>query len=601
MRIVNTSTAAFAAATLSLYTTFAAAQYSPNCPLQGGVFPNPKTLGRDSEAVDAGLSTVRSELHKIINDSTIFDKAGTSFQLSIFSKDETLLSFSHAATSLDNSSLPTHRLDEDTIFRIGSVSKLLTVYALLAEVGADHLKDPVTKWVPELAQSAKKGIKDAVNQVDWDEVTIEALASHNAGIDRDYSLLDFANLINQTTAEQAALPPLAPGDIPTCGITDLLLPACSRAAFLNEVSDLHPVTSTFHTPVYSNIAFQILAYALEGIANKTFADIFQCSIIDRLGLSGTSLQPPNSTKQGIIPGDKISSWWSVDLADASPEGGMFSTGADMTKIGQSILNSSILSPALTRRWLRPITHTADLRVSVGMPWEIFRLLQPISPKTNHTRVVDLYTKNGALGAYSSLFVLSPEHNFGFALLTATPTTPTESTADASALTVIGDSITSTMITALEQAARDEAVINFAGVYASSNMSLAISVDDEHPGLKLSNWTMGDKDVLELYTGVPNAQVDARLYPMDLESCGKIAFRAVYEGVREASETPQPGVAFSQRCAPWGGVAALHYGKIAFDDFVFEVDDKGRATAIIPRITRQTLGKQVGNTTSLRKG
>lgn len=262
----------------------------------------------------------------------------------------------------------------------------------------------------------------------------------------------------------------------------------------------------------------------------------------------------------------------------------------MVTLGQSILKSNILSPAMTRQWLRPISHTADLRVAVGMPWEIHRLLQPLSSGSNYTRVVDLYTKNGDLGGYSSLFVLSPEHEFGFVLLTASPTTAAESAARAAALNIIGDTVTSTMISAFEQAARDEAAYNFADVYSSSNMSLTISVDEDHPGLKLSNWTMGDKDVLELYTGVRNAQADARLYPMDLEGKEKIAFRAVYEGVREASEASQPGVVFSQGCLPWGGVAALHYGKIAFDDFVFEVDRAGRATALLPRITRQALGR-----------
>ncbi|KAI0521240.1 beta-lactamase/transpeptidase-like protein [Xylaria bambusicola] len=588
MRAINTSIATFAAATLPLFACFTTAQYSPNCPLQGAVFPVPKNLKRDSGAIGTGLSVLQDELQKLINNPLAFDNASTSFQLNLFSKDENLFNFSYAATSLDNTSLPSRGLDENTIFRIGSVSKLLTVYALLAELGTNHLKDPVTKWVPELAEFSKNGANDAVSQVKWDEVTIEALASHSAGLDRDYSLSDFANLINETIAEQAALPPLAPEDIPTCGTTDFLLPSCSRADFLNEVKALHPVTSTFHTPVYSNMAFQILAYALEGITGKSFTDIFQSSIINRLGLSRTSLQPPNSTKEGIIPGDKISSWWSVDLADASPVGGIFSTGADMATLGQSILNSSILSPMTTRQWLRPIAHTADLHVAVGMPWEIHRLLQPVSSGSDHTRVVDLYTKNGMLGGYSTLFVLSPEHDFGFALLTASPTTAAESAARAVALNVIGDIVTSTMVSAFEQAARDEAAYNFGGIYASSNMSLEISVDNAHPGLKLSNWTMGDKDVLEQYTGVPNAQVDARLYPMDLESNGKISFRAVYEGVRNASQTSQPGVVFSQGCLPWGGVAALHYGKIAFDDFVFEVDDKGRATSIIPRITRQTL-------------
>ncbi|KAI1179598.1 beta-lactamase/transpeptidase-like protein [Nemania sp. FL0916] len=577
------------ATTLLFIASQSAAQYSPNCPLQGAVFPAPRN---PSLAISGGLCSLKEKLRAIVADPSIFNNATSSFQLSLFSKDEQLLSFSHAATSLDKSSLPSGTLDENTIFRIGSVSKLLTVYAFLAEIGPDHLNDPVTAWVPELANSADKSDQDAVRRVRWEDVTLGALASHEAGLDRDYSLSDLSLLVNATQAEQSALPPLPSNEIPTCGTTNLPFPLCSRSEFLKGISSLHPVTSTFRTPIYSNLAFQVLAYALEGITNKTFSSIFQSSLVERLNLSHTSLQPPSSTDKGIIPGDEISSWWNVSLGDASPFGGMFSTGADMAHLGQSILGSKLLKRALTREWLRPVTHTADLHVAVGMPWEIHRLLQPISPGSNHTRVVDIYTKNGILGGYTSLFVLSPEHEFGFILLLAGLVTPAESSARSLAMAVIGDVVTSTMASAFEQAARTEAASNFAGVYANAGMNLTISVNDGHPGLKLSNWTAGDKDVLFLYTGVSNADSDARLYPMGLEDDGSIAFRAVYETARNASYTSQPGVVFSQGCLPWGDIATQQYGDVAFDDFVFEIDGNGRATAITPRVARQTL-KRVG--------
>jgi hypothetical protein len=269
-------------------------------------------------------------------------------------------------------------------------------------------------------------------------------------------------------------------------------------------------------------------------------------------------------------------------------GGIFSTGADMRAVGRSILNSTILPPALTREWLHPVTHTADLHIAVGMPWEIHRLLLPISPGLNNTRVVDLYTKNGQLGSYTALFVLSPEHDFGFSLLLASPSAAPQAQARLAAISLIGDIVTSTMVSAFEQAAREQAILKFAGTYASSNMTLAISANDGHPGLKISNWTMGDKDVLELYSG--SSSTDARLYPMDLEGDGKTAFRAVYEPPQDAHYTAQPGIVFSRGCLPWGDVAAYQYGNIAFDDFVFDVDENGEATAITPRVARQTLPK-----------
>lgn len=136
MRFVNNSVAILVAATLPLFPHLVRAQYSSNCPLQGAVFPAPRNLKRGSGPIGTGLDILRDELQKTINSPAVFDNASTSFHLSLFSKDENLLNFSYAASSLDDSSLPSKKLDESTIFRIGSVSKLLTVYALLAEIGS---------------------------------------------------------------------------------------------------------------------------------------------------------------------------------------------------------------------------------------------------------------------------------------------------------------------------------------------------------------------------------------------------------------------------------------------------------------------------------
>lgn len=78
------------------------------------------------------------------------------------------------------------QVDENTVFRIGSASKLWTVYTLLASAGEASLHDPVTKWVPELqAAAAAAGADDAVDFVRWEDVTLQELASHLAGVGRD--------------------------------------------------------------------------------------------------------------------------------------------------------------------------------------------------------------------------------------------------------------------------------------------------------------------------------------------------------------------------------------------------------------------------------
>ena len=66
-------------------------------------------------------------------------------------------------------------VDENSIFRIGSLSKLFTVYTFLIERGMRDWREPITKYVVELANAAN-------NTTDWRDITIEDLASHMAGI-----------------------------------------------------------------------------------------------------------------------------------------------------------------------------------------------------------------------------------------------------------------------------------------------------------------------------------------------------------------------------------------------------------------------------------
>ena len=80
----------------------------------------------------------------------------------------------------------------------------------------------------------------------------------------------------------------------------------------------------------------------------------------------------------------------MPLGDAGATGGIYSSPSDMVKLGQSILNNTQLSPASTRKWLKPWAHTAVWQQAVGLAWEIARW--PVDD-----RIVEVYTKQGDLG------------------------------------------------------------------------------------------------------------------------------------------------------------------------------------------------------------
>ncbi|WAO97383.1 Beta-lactamase domain-containing protein [Fusarium falciforme] len=375
-----------------------------------------------------------------------------------------------------------------------------------------------------------------------------------SGIERNLGLFDFGLLVKASGAnpEEFGLPALKVQDLPSCDLS-FGHKACTRK---------------------------------ETMTNKTFEESLHSSLLEPLGLDRTSLEAPKNKSNAVIPGNETTSWWDMTLAGASPYGGMFSTAADLTTLGQSILRSSILPANETRAWLKPLSHTSELQMSIGMPWEIRRVLLPTSPKSNKTRVVDLYTKNGMLGLYSAFFVLSPDHDFGFVILLASESSGLDM------WPVLPSLMTDTLLPAVEEAAREEAKKRFAGSYKSASGKLEVGVDKELPGLSVRSWTRGKVDVLKTFeTALGMRSGGLRLYPSGLEGNGKIRFRGVYENEREVP-IPSSVDPWVDLCMSWGGVDALKYGGIGIDDFEFESDEGGKATGIRPRVWKEVLPRVV---------
>ncbi|KAL9570080.1 hypothetical protein ACKAV7_005588 [Fusarium commune] len=550
------------------------AQETP-CPLLGAIFP-PVQHPLKSSAFSDTIAQLNATFNELDRNGTL-EGFNTTFYIQAFSASDTLFQHGYVPPSMKGF-LTSGSLNEDTVFR----------------VGMKRMNDPVTKWVPELAHAARKNKGDPTRKVQWDEVTIGQLSGHLAGISRNFGFFDMSSVIESTNQSPSYMVPILDNkEKPHCSVSDSSLRPCSRQEFFRGITaqSFFPITSTANTPVYSNLAYQILAYALEGMTRKPFKKSFQSSLLDPLSMKRTGLEAPKSKDNAMIPENEQLSWWNVTTADGSPYGGMFSTAADLTRIGQSILNSSILSPSETRSWMKPITHTADVHMSVGMPWEIRRTYIPLG--RSGTRVVDLYTKNGAIGLYTAIIVLSPDHEIGYVALIA-------GTNRAYLLSYLPDLLAQTLLPAAENAARDTAVKRFAGTFKGPKSQLTVTMDDT---LVVRNWTRGDVDVMAMQAGLTWPGLDVtpvlRLYPMGLEGNKRISFRGVFEAraVDESTAEAETNATdanigpFSGGCLSWGGVDSLTYGNIGVDDFEFEVDGDGNATGLTPRVMRETLKKE----------
>jgi CubicO group peptidase (beta-lactamase class C family) len=109
----------------------------------------------------------------------------SAISISVKSIHEDSLLFNYHFTPPKLSAVGTRAVDENTIYRVGSISKLMPVLALL-QSGNVSFDDPVTEYIPELRNAAGATTSSSVA---WDDITVGALASHLAGLGTDCTFI----------------------------------------------------------------------------------------------------------------------------------------------------------------------------------------------------------------------------------------------------------------------------------------------------------------------------------------------------------------------------------------------------------------------------
>ncbi|KAF9241899.1 hypothetical protein DTO013E5_6874 [Penicillium roqueforti] len=538
------------------------------CPILGPAFPAPTALSEDPTFLSKA-EELTSKLNDAIKNGSL---PAISFAVQVFSseEDDAPFDFYHTDDPVKVGSVGVQEVDEDTMFRIGSISKLWTMFLFMTLEGTQYFHEPVSKYVPELRTNYSAAqAKDTINYLQWSDVTIGELASHQAGLARDYAFGDLE--FESELLQGMGFPALLKNDQLTCGSTS----TCDRKEFFRGILQTHPLTATSQTPIYSNAGYQILGYVLESIAKADFEDILLDRLIKPLNLTRSCLQIPDPSL-AVIPYNETFSWFGYQIGEEAPAGGMFSSAKDMATFGRAILSNTLVDPAVTRRWLRPMAHTSSLQLSVGAPWEIYTFLTP--------RRVDLYTKAGDIGLYSSSIGLSPDHNAGFTVLVAG--------ANSHAMTAqIGEMVADIMLPALDEVARNQAFERFGGTYAltsdSFNSSITVMADDG-PGLVVSAWISNSVDMIEslmtLQGVADRSAIGIRLQPSGLETPGRISFLAVIYAL-PISEDAGP---FIGSCFSWILLESMVYGNVGLPEFEFTLDHDGDATSLSPRALRVTL-------------
>ncbi|KAL9131308.1 MAG: hypothetical protein Q9217_000743 [Psora testacea] len=584
----------------------------------GPTYPAPIDLTSDKSLIPASWENLTSTFDAYLKENqTTASKSlsgveNVTFSLGLFSIHDPAaaeLQYHYTSPEIANAPNGINKVDGNSIYRIASVSKLFTVFAGMLELTNEDWNRPLTDIISGLAKYGRETAgeeEDPLYTVQWDKVTPRALAAELAGVPRDgWPALDLLFTYESGAAadDRSAKDPVTIYGFPPTNLSELgpcwniTNPLCTADEFIESVRSQPPSFLPWTSPGYANGGFMLLGLAISNITGKSMDFIYRESIFEPLGMTSSYSTVPTGEAElarSVIAGDPAH--FALEGGFTIPSGGLLSTINDLAKFGVGVLNSTLLPADLTRKWMKPITHTASLSYSVGAPWEIIRYTHPSTGK-----VTDLYTKLGDSGFYSGIIVFIPDYNAGFSLLDAN----TNSTLRSAVTNLVLDKVTEAILSALEAQAAAEAAGKFVGTYFSTdlnvNSSLTISfnqstVEGTSSGLSISSWISNGTDVLasELFAGVK-----PRLLPtipnQSHEAC-KVAF--------QTSKNPQTSsyaVAGDSGVGPFTGQYATnldwltvdsgHYAGFGVNLFVFDVDGKGNATAVSPAVTRAKLERR----------
>ncbi|KAI0391753.1 beta-lactamase/transpeptidase-like protein [Xylariaceae sp. FL0594] len=541
----------------------------PNCPLYGLGYPKPVNLLSYS-GINTAASALDSVFGQYIDNANNTGSDRFSYSVEVFAADEERPLWSHYWTAKNLATMNTtgvRMIDGNTVYRMGSLTKIFTMLTFLAEVGDSLWNEPIAKFIPEIAAMVEEGadVSHSLTTPDWGSITIGSLASQISGLMRDCS-----------TA--IGLPALADVDIPPCGNA----PVCNRTQFFEGLKKLPPSFSPFVTPAYSDIGFTLLGYALEQMTGKPFQQSFEDKVVKPLNLSHTFYTTPNDSL-GVIPGGRYLTTWAFDMGRESPTGNVYSSASDLSTVGRAILKSSLLPWPVTRRWLRPVTFSSDPQSAVGSPWGVRRLALP---GDSQYQFATTFNKLGSIGKYSALLALIPDFNIGFSVMAA-------GDLPASLALDIADTLSNTYLPTLLGIARVQANYTYAGTYVSAdeklNSSVTVTVDAARPGLGVGPWISNGTSLMGLVVAIgqnitqeywDKIQPSVRLYPTGLwdATAGggrRVGFKAVFEDL----SLPNVTRPFTTDCSTWISVSGVVYGSQPLDEFIFEHDANGTVVAV----------------------
>ncbi len=299
--------------------------------------------------------------------------------LQSFLKEKTKNSAQIAAGLVDATGrrlvFPSQNCRSDTVFEIGSVTKVFTALLLADAVARNEmgLDDPIDQYLPASVRAPSK---------DGQKITLLHLAQHTSGLSRlpaNFAPRDPANPYRDYSLSQLYA----------------FLSACRLSRVPGEQYE------------YSNVGAGLLGHVLARHQKNSYEELVVKRICQPLGMTETRVTLNQSMRSRLAAGhdaggNQVSNW---DIPTLAGAGALRSTPADMTSFLAACMG-------LTNTWLQPLVaftqsrrRPAEGSMEIALAWHLLK-----------KESSEIWWHNGQTGGYHSFFGFDPHRKRGVVLL-----------------------------------------------------------------------------------------------------------------------------------------------------------------------------------------
>jgi len=203
----------------------------------------------------------------------------------------------------------------ETVFRIGSITKMFTAFSILQleERGKLKVSDPVIQYIPELPRA-------------WSAITIHQLLCHKSGIPEFLGTKAYNNQDDPLRVENA----------------------------LKEFADKPLVTAPGEVLRYSNSGYILLGRIVEKVSGKSYEEYLTENILTPAGMTHTAFDHyapvvPNRANGYNFDGEFLINTKPGDSAMTGPAGALRSTADDLYTFDRVLRAGTLFSSAITQK------------------------------------------------------------------------------------------------------------------------------------------------------------------------------------------------------------------------------------------------------------